>query len=98
VPDRAAVAAARYYERVRSAVSNIVRLLEACRSWRLPLAFVRTAAARPDGRDLSPQVRALGRIPVAGGPDAEILPELAPMPGDLVLNKPGSGVLPTETL
>jgi len=92
VPDRAAVAAARYYERVRSAVSNIVRLLEACRSWRLPLAFVRTAAARPDGRDLSPQVRALGRIPVAGGPDAEILPELAPMPGDLVLNKPGSGV------
>ena len=92
VPERASAAAARYYERVRRAVPNIARLLEACRYWGLPLAFVRTAAALPDGRDLSPQVRALGSIPVVGGREAEILPELAAMPGDLVLNKPGSAI------
>jgi nicotinamidase-related amidase len=85
-------AGAGYYDRVRKALPNIARLLDAGRKSSLAIAFVRTAGESLDGRDLSPHVRALGAIPVTGGAEAEILPDLAVMPGELVLNKPGSGV------
>jgi nicotinamidase-related amidase len=89
---RASVATARYYDRVRKATPHIARLLDAGRSCNLPIVFVRTAAQMLDGRDLSPHVRSLGIIPVVGSREAEILPELSVKPGDLVLNKPGSGI------
>jgi nicotinamidase-related amidase len=87
-----AAAAAGYYDRVRQAVPNMAQIVEAGRTRNLPVVFVRTAGESPDGRDLSPHIRALGSIPVVGKAETEILPDLAPKPGDLVLNKPGSGV------
>lgn len=82
----------RYYARVRSAIPNIGQLLEAGRPSKLLIAFVRTAAQTIDGRDLAPRVRDLGVFPVIGSREAEILPELAPRPGEVVLNKPAAGV------
>ena len=81
-----------YYARVRSAIPNIVELLEAGRSCKFLIAFVRTAAQTIDGRDLSPRIRDLGVFPVMGSREAEILPELAPRPGEVVLTKPAAGV------
>jgi nicotinamidase-related amidase len=81
-----------YYARVRNAIPNIVQLLEAGRPSKLLIAFVRTAAQTMDGRDLAPRVRDLGVFPVIGNRAADILPELALQPGDVVLNKPAAGV------
>jgi ureidoacrylate peracid hydrolase len=81
-----------YYARVRQAIPNIVQLLGAARTSKLLIAFIRTAAQTPEGRDLAPRIRDLRVFPVMGSPEAEILPELAPHPGEVVLNKPGAGV------
>jgi nicotinamidase-related amidase len=81
-----------YYARVRTAIPNIVQLLEAGRPSNLLIAFVRTAAQTMDGRDLAPRVRDLGVFPTIGSREAEILPELTPRSGELVLNKPAAGV------
>jgi ureidoacrylate peracid hydrolase len=82
----------RYYARVRAALPNAALLLEAARRAGCLIVFAGTAARTPDGRDLSPRVRSLGRFPVLGGVDAEWLPEVGPRPGEIVLVKPGAGV------
>src|SRR5262249_8882986 len=81
-----------YYARVRKAIPNIAQLLEAGRTSKLLILFARTATQTLDGRDLSPRIRDLGVFPVIGSREADILPELAPQPGDVVLNKPAAGV------
>jgi nicotinamidase-related amidase len=85
-------AVAPFYARVQTAVDHIARLLSAARSVGLLIVYVRTAAHRPDGGDLAPRLRAKGWCPVLGSPDAEILPRLAPLPGEIVLSKPASGI------
>jgi nicotinamidase-related amidase len=81
-----------YYARVRKAIPNIGQLLGAARSSRLLIVFIRTAAQTPDGRDLTPRIRDLGVVPLMGSREAEILQELAPQAGEVVLNKPAAGV------
>jgi nicotinamidase-related amidase len=81
-----------YYERVEQAGVEAAKLLAACRAKGLPVVHVRTAGRLPDGRDLSRKLRAQG---FAFGPDsaeAEFLAPLRPAQGELVLDKPASGI------
>jgi biuret amidohydrolase len=76
------------------------------RSWREAGALVvhTREAHRPDLSDCPPAKRdrgnprlrigdtgPMGRILVAGEPGAQIVPELAPLPGEIVIDKPGKG-------
>lgn len=79
------------------------RLIEGFRAAGLPVIHTRECH-RPDMSDLPPAKRdrgnpalrigdpgPMGRILIAGEPGADIIPELAPLPGELVIDKPGKG-------
>ena len=79
------------------------RLLDGFRAAGLPVIHTRECH-RPDLSDLpaakrdrgQPALRIgdpgpMGRILIAGEPGADIIPELAPLPGELVIDKPGKG-------
>ena len=84
-------------------VPRVGRLLEAFRAAGLPIIHTRECH-RPDLSDCPPAKRlrgkpslrigdpgAMGRILIAGEPGADIVPELAAKPGEIVLDKPGKG-------
>ena len=89
--------------RLAPAIEPTRRLLDAFR--RHGLAIIHTKEChRPDLADLheakhrraSPGLRIgdpgpMGRILIAGEPGTEIIPELAPLPGETVIEKPGKG-------
>lgn len=89
--------------RLQCIVPTVRRLLEAAR--RVGLYVVHTCEAhRPDLSDCPPAKRdrgtsalrigdagPMGRILIAGEPGNAIVPELAPLPGETVLHKPGKG-------
>jgi biuret amidohydrolase len=79
------------------------RLIDGFRTAGLPVLHTRECH-RPDLSDLpaakrdrgSPSLRIgdpgpMGRILIAGEPGADIIPELAPIPGEVVIDKPGKG-------
>jgi nicotinamidase-related amidase len=79
------------------------RLLEACRAASLMVIHTRECH-RPDLSDCPPAKRLrgsprlrigdvgpMGRILVAGEQGIEIIPALAPLPGEIVIDKPGKG-------
>jgi len=89
--------------RVRTAIAPTQRVLAA---WRLAgLTVIHTREGhRPDLADLAPAKRArgrlargigdpgpMGRILVRGEPGHDIIPELAPLPGEPIVDKPGKG-------
>ena len=81
-----------YFGRVERAIDGMARLLESARARGLPVIHVRTAGRFPDGRDLSRKKKVQG---FRFGPDSEeaqFMPALRPQNGELVLNKPASGV------
>lgn len=84
-------------------VPTVQQLLEAFRAAGLPVIHTRECH-RSDLSDCPPAKRdrgtphlrigdqgPLGRILVAGEPGAEIVPDLAPLPGETVIDKPGKG-------
>ncbi|WP_197922859.1 cysteine hydrolase family protein [Thiosulfatihalobacter marinus] len=89
--------------RLQAIVPTVKTLIEGFR--RAGLAVVHTREChRPDLSDLPPAKRdrgnpalrigdpgPMGRILVAGEPGAEIVSELAPLPGEAVIDKPGKG-------
>jgi nicotinamidase-related amidase len=84
-------------------VPTVGRLIEAFRAAKLPIVHTRECH-KPDLSDCPPAKRlrgkpsmrigdpgAMGRILIAGEPGADIVPALAPKPGEIVLDKPGKG-------
>jgi len=89
--------------RLAPAVAPAARLIAAFRRHGLPVIHTREAH-RADLSDCPPAKLTrggatlrigdpgpMGRILVAGEPGVEIIPELAPAPGELVIDKPGKG-------
>jgi biuret amidohydrolase len=88
---------------LQAIVPTVRRLLDGFRRAGLPVIHTRECH-RPDLSDCPPAKRErgspalrigdagpMGRILVAGEPGAEIIAELAPLPGETVLDKPGKG-------
>jgi nicotinamidase-related amidase len=89
--------------RLQAIVPTVARLIDGCRKAAVPVIHTRECH-RPDLSDLPPAKQSrgkpslrigdpgpMGRILIAGEPGAEIVPALAPAPGELVLDKPGKG-------
>ncbi len=88
---------------LQAIVPALQKLIAACRASGVPVIHTRECH-RPDLSDCPPAKRErgnpslrigdpgpMGRILIAGEPGAEIIPELAPTPGELVIDKPGKG-------
>jgi nicotinamidase-related amidase len=99
--DRHPQIAAYYEPQVRaSMIPNIVRLVAAFRAAGREVVFTRHGALLPDGRDMVARRRARDRSAVeesgrpamwpAGSFEHEIVDEVAPRPGELVLDKNSS--------
>lgn len=91
-------------EMMREPIEPIRRVLAAARTFGMRVIYTREGH-RPDGADLTAVKRfrsrlggagigdpsPLGRILIRGEPGHAIVPELAPAPGDAVIDKVGSG-------
>jgi len=88
---------------LKKIVPTVGRLIEAFRAARLPIVHTRECH-KADLSDCPPAKRLrgtpalrigdpgpMGRILIAGEPGADIVPELAPRPGEIVIDKPGKG-------
>ncbi|HTL88337.1 MAG TPA: isochorismatase family cysteine hydrolase [Leptolyngbya sp.] len=90
-------------EQVRAIVPTVQRLLEACRSLNLPIFHTqeghqadlsdcpKSKLNRGQGSLKIGDRGELGRILILGEPGNAIIPELAPIPGEIVISKPGKG-------
>ena len=89
--------------RLQAIVPTVKQLLEAFRDRKLPI-FQTVEAHQPDLSDCPPSklhrgkgklkigdVGPMGRILVLGEPGNGIIPELEPLPGEVVIPKPGKG-------
>ena len=89
--------------RVTAIVPTVKRLIEGFRAAGLPVIHT-MECHRPDLSDLPPAKRdrgnpsirigdagPMGRVLIAGEPGTAILDELAPLPGEIVIEKPGKG-------
>jgi len=90
--------------RLQAIVPDVRRMLDAWRTIGGTVLHTREAH-KPDLSDCPPAKRLrgqpslrigdvgpMGRVLIAGEPGAEIVPELAPLPGELVVDKPGKGM------
>lgn len=89
--------------RIRRIVPTVAKLIAGFREQRLPIIHT-MECHRPDLSDLPPAKRdrgdlklrigdagPMGRILVAGEPGTAIIEALAPLPGEIVIEKPGKG-------
>jgi ureidoacrylate peracid hydrolase len=77
-----------YFSRIETSVCpQIARLLEAARSIGLDVVYTRIASLTNDGRDLGWRYRHWGMTAGVDEKDSEILPEVAPVDGEIVINK-----------
>jgi nicotinamidase-related amidase len=95
---------------LQAIIPTVARLIAGFRAAGLPVIHTRECH-RPDMSDCPPLKRdrgapslrigdagPMGRVLVAGEPGADIVPELAPLPGETVLDKPGKGAFYATSL
>jgi nicotinamidase-related amidase len=98
-----------YFERVRSTVlPNIKRLQEAFRSLGLPVIFLGVGCYLHDGQDLPNWIKDFDQLgmallsrrvcPPVNDSSWQIDPSVAPLPGEVVLNKISSGAFASTSL
>ncbi|AFK53029.1 cysteine hydrolase family protein [Tistrella mobilis] len=96
--------------RVRPSIAPTRRLLDGFRAAGLPVFHTRECHL-PDLSDCPPAKHGrgpgplrigdpgpMGRILIRGEPGADIIPELAPLPGEVVIDKPGKGAFHATSL
>ena len=89
--------------RLQAIIPTTRRLLDGCRAVGLPIIHTRECH-KPDLSDCPPAKRLrgaptlrigdegpMGRVLISDQPGSAIVPELAPLPGEIVLDKPGKG-------
>lgn len=89
--------------RLQAIVPTVARLIDGFRRNRLPVIHTQECH-KPDLSDCPPAKRLrgnpslrigdegpMGRVLISGEPGAAIVPELAPLPGEAVIEKPGKG-------
>jgi nicotinamidase-related amidase len=89
--------------RLQAIIPMVATLIAGARAAGVPVIHTRECH-RPDLSDLPPAKRdrgnprlrigdagPMGRILIAGEPGADIVPELYPLPGEVVIDKPGKG-------
>jgi nicotinamidase-related amidase len=81
-----------FAERMDLVVPNIRRLQDAFREAGIEVIHVRIASMTADGRDRGPSHKKLGHGAAPGSPDADILPDLAPVGDELVFSKTAGSV------
>lgn len=82
----------RYYDRVETALGKMAQLLELCRQRNIAVFHIRTAGNIAGGRDLSPKRQSQGVRVSVDDPSAAIMPQVAPRPGEAIINKPASSI------
>lgn len=82
-----------YFSRLEtSTVPNLRRILDRCRESSIPVVHVRVMNRSGDSQDTSWRYKCMGiRVP-PGHKDAEIIPELAPIGDEIVIDKTTSSV------
>jgi nicotinamidase-related amidase len=102
-------ATAGYFERVKSTVLGNIQLLQATfRSRSLPVIYLGVGCCLEDGRDLPAWMRDFDQLglsvlgervhPPVNHPSWQIDDRVAPIPGEIVLNKTSSGALASTKL
>jgi nicotinamidase-related amidase len=77
-----------FFQRLEATtVPAIARLLAAARTAQLDVLYTRIAALTPDGRDLGWRYRHWGMTAGVDDRESQLLPEIAPLPGEIVINK-----------
>jgi nicotinamidase-related amidase len=86
-------------ERIENSLTpNIARLAQSCRAVDVPVIYARCVSLRGDGSDQTIRHRTLGLVCTLDSLEAQMLKELEPQPGDIVLNKTGSSVFNSTNL
>lgn len=81
-----------YFRQVAEMLPRLQKLLEFCRENRYEIIHVRIGGLTPDCRDVSLAHKRIHLLAPPGSKEIEILPELAPLTGEIVLTKGASGV------
>jgi nicotinamidase-related amidase len=81
-----------------TAVPNSARLGQAFRAAARPVFYARCASLRGDGSDQTARHRAQGLVCTTTSKEAQILEEIAPVAGDVLLTKTGSGAFTSTNL
>jgi len=87
-----------YFEQVGEILPRIRRLQDSARRHGIPVLHTHLCSRAPDGTDRCRSHRLRGWRYEAGSKEAEFLPEVAPLPGEIVVEKTTSGAFGSGNL